>query len=256
MEEMSGQQQKEARDKLKDDIKKSVRDAAKRQGLSDEEKKIMKGIGLDRVTDIPEVSKGQWNKALNRILSNALSIKSTYNPNRPSRRIPDAFGSSTIEKDIKDIVLALDCSGSMGAPQFKESIRHIQTFLNSLRGVNPKFHLILWGGSPDALEYVRIPHKDDVAKTMMSKGGQRNWGTDPQYMFQYIMDNIWNKPDAVIIFTDGQFWSEPTREIESYIRRNQDRLVWVLTSNGTIRNAKKFDPTVEMLPRYIKQGKG
>ena len=54
--EMSNSQKREAVDKLKDDIRKSIRDASNKEGLSDEEKKIMKGIGLDKIADIPEIS--------------------------------------------------------------------------------------------------------------------------------------------------------------------------------------------------------
>lgn len=259
-EDMDEKTAKDARDKLERDIKKSIKNA--KREITDEEADLMKSIGMDKIAQIPQVAQGQWQSQLKRLLSNTLGVKYSYDPNRPSRRVPDAFGAPKREKDVRNIVIAMDYSRSMGGPKFKESVKHLQTFLTNLKS-QPKFNLIFWGGKVkeikkngdmDGMEVIETFNPDDITKILMSKGMGDYSMTTPLYAFHYMVECIWDDPDIIIFFTDGMFnGSGPDKNSDMYIRRNYERIVWVLTKNARLNDVKGYDPTVKVDNRYVQQ---
>lgn len=250
---MQNDSQRQASKKLKDDLQSALKNVG--ENLTDEEKDLLKGIGADRIAKIPNLAVEQWQRTLNRMLKNALGIKGTYNPRRPSRRVPDAFGSKEIKPDIKNIIIALDCSGSMGIDEFKESMRHIQTFLNTLNA-KPKFTVVLWGSRKfDEIDKnaFTVKKKSDVYKLILARGKEKPWMTDLDPAIQYMQKKVWGKPDGIIFLTDGGIQDYPSIDSEKYIRKHKNKIVWVLTSNGKINGVRRFDKTAKIGTRVIKQ---
>ena len=51
------------------------------------------------------------------------------------------------------------------------------------------------------------------------------------------------RPDLMIVFTDGYISADLNKKHESWIKRNQRKILWVLTPDGTDDLIKDFDPS-------------
>lgn len=254
---LSKSKKKDLADRLKRDLESTLHSV--KDNLSDDDRKLLGSIGANRIVKIPNVSITDWQRSLHKMLRNALGIKHTYNPRRANRRVEGAFGAKEIKPDIKSIIIMLDCSMSMGAPQFKESLRHIQTFADQLKS-KPRFTIICWGTGnreEQAKNIYTTRKKSELVKLIMSKGKQRSWMTNINPAFEYAQERVWGKPDGIIILTDGQLnGPQPDNRILKYTSKYRKKIVWVLTSNGSLTyGIKDYDPTARLGDRVIKQKK-
>lgn len=253
-------QDKKERDRLRET---EESDDYTSSSVSESEDDILAELGAGNLTTLfnPNTAR-DWRVQLDRLFDKALGFDIVTNPNLVNKKIEDAPpGREDFDPVIKNIVILLDYSGSMGAIKFKEVISHIDTMLRARKLTKTTFHIFPWG-SRDVGVLLDMYTKCKgmmFKKTINSKFKEGHWGTYLTPVIPVVMKKV-HKPDAVIIMTDAEIFDD--REFNdnsictSFIRKYKNRIIWALTSDGKPQNAAKFDPTVVSKKRYIKFKKG
>lgn len=249
---MGSMEKEQAKDKLENNIKTKTKELDD----TDFENTVIGSSDIEHIVDIKTVSEGEWKYQYFRLLENALGVSEEHNPHKPSRRVEDVFGTPVITRDLKNIVLALDYSGSMGEPKFRQSLKHTETFLRNVeKQSNPIFTTILWGGHPNQGGFiVKELESVEAVREFLYNKGEGQWSTEFRFCLQYLKSKMWEEPDSVIVFTDGEFTDgyvcEDGRE---YVNEYMERFLWVLTKDGSLRCIEEYDNNVRIDGRYIKQ---
>jgi hypothetical protein len=186
------------------------------------------------------------------------------NPNLINKKLEDAPpGSEDDKPEIKNILVLLDCSSSMGAKEFKQVIEHLDTMFRVRNFNKVNFHLFGWGNSnvnSVAGTYKKVKGRL-FRKTIMTYKAQ-SWAT---YLLPALILSAQKvkHPDAILILTDAEITPSevsvmtsgktPESKIaQQYVKKNKDRIIWVLTNNARPENIKPYDPTAVAKKRYVK----
>jgi predicted metal-dependent peptidase len=181
------------------------------------------GSGGDRDFEELLQPKVDWRTALREFVSATCTGSDYTTWRRPNRRYigSDIYLPSGVSESVKEVVVAIDTSGSTYAPGV------LTTFMSEVAGifeaVRPeKVHLIYWDTKVCAHEEYAQHEIDGIIKSTQPKGGG---GTVvdcvPEYMTKQGI-----KPQAVIVLTDGYLggwgtWSSP--------------LLWCILDNNAAR---------------------
>ena len=123
-----------------------------------------------------------------------------YDWRSPDRRFitRDIYIPRRSRFECGDIVVAQDTSGSMGDDEIALCFSEVAGMLEQCR---PQRLFLVWC---DAYVH-RVDELQDVADlyTAKRKGAPGGGGTNFIPVFEWIKENCWNMPDALIFFTDG-----------------------------------------------------
>lgn len=155
-----------------------------------------------------------WKRYVRRYLGNEFSEFIRKSKKRESRRFPDAAGNRHRRKS--HILVAIDTSGSVSMPEYKEFFGQIQTLTQVAT-----FHVV----ECDATIQHEYDYRGKPNLTLHGGGGTS---------FEPVVD-MYNKNlrayDALIYFTDG----------ECSIPRNTPKdTLWVISSKGDQSSRKKY----------------
>lgn len=171
-----------------------------------------------RLEDIRKKKKpkpvADWKRYFRRYLGNEFSEFIRKSKKRESRRFPDAAGNRHRRKS--HILVAIDTSGSVSMPEFREFFGQIKTLT-----ATADFHVI----ECDA----RIQYEYDFKgkpNEMLHGGG----GTDFTPVTQYYNEHR-RQYDALVYFTDG-YCDIP--------KDTPKDTLWVISSNGDQTDRKKY----------------
>lgn len=165
---------------------------------------------LDTITN----PKLPWNRILQRHCT-ALA-KSTTNWLKPRRRYyPKHYLPSTGGNTLNRAVVAIDMSYSCTDEQVTQFIGEFAGIITQLR---PQ-HLDLMEFDTEIKNLVRIRHIQDLKKHVFIGRG----GTDVRPVLEWADEN---KPDVIIIFTDGEFWIDEDYECSVPV-------VWIIYNDPT-----------------------
>jgi len=170
------------------------------------------GTGGNRVIKDILQSKVRWEDELREILT-AMCPGTEYQTwARPNRRfmgqqvmvgdvMEDVYMPSTYSQTIKEMVIAIDMSGSIG-----DSL--VAVFLGEVAkiaaAIKPEVvRVIYWDTSVCSEEVYRGSEVQDIVKCTKPKGGG---GTDVNCVTQY-MQQFGIKPDVAIVLTDGDLYA-------------------------------------------------
>lgn len=152
-------------------------------------------IFLDRLLN----PKLPWNRILQKYLN--VFSKNDYSYRRPNRRfMPDHYLPSLYGESLMDIAIAIDTSGSVSDDDFKRFISETHSILKVMKP--SKITVIQFDAELKAVDTVRST-KDLMNVTFTGRGG--TWITP-------VLD--WaneNKPQLLLVFTDGCFNFEETQ---------------------------------------------
>jgi predicted metal-dependent peptidase len=138
-----------------------------------------------------------WYRILHRHMT-ALA-KSGYNYTRPNRRYaPDAFLPSNYSPGLCDISVFLDVSGSMTDEQCSNCLTEAWAILKKLR---PK--KITFGLFDDTVRSTHIVRSIPDTKKIQFTG---RGGTQIKPVMEWAKEH---RPNALVVFTDGDFWDRP-----------------------------------------------
>jgi hypothetical protein len=223
--------------------------------------KLMGDMGLQGLTPLfkPQNVKS-WKKKLEKLLDIAWEFDVYMNPNRINRKIEDAPpGAEDDVPTIKNVVIMLDCSASMGYDQFIKVSTHLSEFFKARKMRKTKFHVIPFGSSSEE-DIKKMYGRPLVGSSMvlpkMKKMSEQSWHTDITAAFLVLSKRV-KRPDAVLILTDGELNSHTHKEIAvRYTKKHRRRLIWILTpgkkselTNGS--TIAMYDPKAFANDRYV-----
>lgn len=150
-----------------------------------------------------------WTTILSRWLQ--ARIKTGYNYSRPNKRYQDVFLPSRSGKGLKSLAVFMDTSGSVTDEQFS---RMVSELTGVIKRYKPVITLITFDTTINDVHQIRT-----ISELMQIKFKGRG-GTCCECVFDWIEEN---KPDASIVFTDGEF---------DFQRDKLSRdLVWIINDN-------------------------
>jgi predicted metal-dependent peptidase len=163
-------------------------------------------IMLDALLD----PKLPWTTILHRWLN--ARIRTGYDYSKPNRRyLPDMYLPSRSSKGLKDLVVFMDVSCSVEDFQFNAMVSELSGVFKRFK---PKITLVTFNTVITGVHHIK-----SIAELKQVEFRGRG-GTDPECIFNWIEEH---KPDASIIFTDGEFdWQRDTLSRE---------VVWIINDN-------------------------
>lgn len=230
-----------------------------------DENSLLGDVGVSSLTSLwkPTV-KRDWKVLLDRLLDKALGISITHDPNLINKRIEDAPpGRESETREIKKILVLLDCSGSMGSDAFIKVINQIDAMMSAKRDLKrAEFRIVGFGDNN--MEYVEAREakcKGRNFKTTIMGGFKAGGSTHILPAIQRCVKHYKNF-DVILIFTDGDIYDADkcSKNPESlrFFKRNKGRVIWVLTDKACLnREVKTIDPySVKNKQYVIFKGKG
>lgn len=222
---------------------------------------ILKDLGAGNLTTLFNPGNlSDWRSRLDRLFDQALGFDIVTNSNLINKKIEDAPPGREDElPQVKNILVLLDMSGSMGADKFKQVISHIDTMLRAKKLTGVYFHIVGFGTRSinDIPPYTAKVKGARFKSTMLSKfGNDAGWGTYLLPAIVYCSSKV-KRPDAVIIMTDGEIFDNPSEfqsnsKVKMFMKRNKNKIIWALTANGDLNRVCGLDPTAKSRKRYIK----
>ena len=169
-------------------------------------------IYLDKLLD----PKLPWGIILRRYMK-ALN-KSDYSMRKPNRRFfPAHYLPSLIGNSMCEIAIAIDTSGSVSDADFTQFMTEVDTILKVQKP--SKLTLIQFD---DGIQSINVLKKSsDIAKIKFTGRG----GTDTTEVMQWAVEN---KPNVLLIFTDGYFYP-------ANIPVPSD-VIWIIHNNQSFTN--------------------
>ena len=255
----------------KDVLGKAVKDAEKskkeneserdRNSNSQLEDELLGAVGAGGLTTLfNRKTATDWKANLERVLDQALGFDIVTNPNLFNKKIEDAPPGREDEiPEISNILVMLDCSGSMGYNKFIQVIDHLDTMMRVRNMGNTTFHIIDWGDSnirSVAKTYVKV--KGKRFKNEIRTHSDHGWGTQliPGLM---VASQKVHKPEAIIILTDAEIWdggylgsSKEGQIAQEYLKKHRKKIIWALTQDANLSVVDQFDPTARKMKRAIK----
>jgi hypothetical protein len=257
----------------KDMLGKAIKDTRNQQPSSDDndsrrysnddidENDILGSMGAGSLTStfVPKMA-SDWKAKLEKLLDQALGYDIITNPNLFNKKLEDAPpGREDEVPDIKSIAVLLDCSGSMGAREFAQVIKHLDTMFMVRKMDKTTFHIIDWGDNrvqSVSSTYIRV--KGRMFKREIMKHTDHGWGTAliPGLM---VASQKVHKPDAILILTDAEIYdgdrmgrTAEGKIAQEFIKKYKKKIIWVLTADGAVSRVGAFDPTAQAQKRIIK----
>lgn len=181
-----------------------------------------------------------WKVKLRALLTNYLNVKEEYRPNDPSRRLEGAFGSSADESYIGRIVLMFDNSGSMSANKYRLVISEIDNISKIIKH-NLKVEALYWASDGDYYWEHYTTLRGLYGRVAAAYAKYPQGGTDFSTAVEMVKKRVNQKTDCIIVFTDGEFFGNDSSTSLSYIRRNKNKLIWVVTKHFSVNEIRKYD---------------
>jgi predicted metal-dependent peptidase len=156
-------------------------------------------LGLARTLDKINEPVVTWEDKFHAFFTRKVGSGS-YDWRHPDRRFitRDIYVPRRATFQAGDIVVACDTSGSMSETEISMCFAEIAGILEQ---INPRRLFVLWCDAyvhrVDELEGI-----DDLY-TAKKKGAPGGGGTNFVPVFEWIKENCWNQPDALVFFTDG-----------------------------------------------------
>lgn len=203
--------------RLEQDVKQAIRQgqmAAKKMGAGSAG--TMLGLG--------ELLKSRvdWKAQLREFMTSTCTDKQESSWRRPNRRYlhQDIIMPTLIGESMNEVVFARDASGSMFyGNRLTKATSEMVALARALR--IEKIHLIDWDGAVGRhLQFTAETFEGAPDIESVSGGG----GTDPRCVAAYLKDKR-IKPNAVVIFTDGEVPSWGTWEVP---------VLWLITNKQVI----------------------
>jgi predicted metal-dependent peptidase len=153
-----------------------------------------------------------WTTILSRWLHHR--IKTGYNYQRPNKRyFPDVFLPSRSSKGLKKLTVFMDVSCSVEDYQFTHMVSELTGVLKRFK---PEITLITFNTHITGKHVIKS--LEELRRVVFTGRG----GTDPECVFDWIEEN---KPDASIIFTDGDFTFKRDKL--------SSEVVWIINDNDS-----------------------
>lgn len=215
--EGAGKLTKEQEEKLRREIDQAIRQgkaAAKAAGVT--------AGGLTIALDELLAPQVDWREQLKEFVRSTCADKDTSSWRRPNRRFlhQDIYMPTMVGQAIKELVIAVDVSGSMGGPPMVKVMSEVKGLAEQLS--ISKIHVLYWDGVVQVHEeYDASSFKDWVNTTKPVGGG----GTTPACVPDYLRSKA-IEPDAVIMLTDGEvngwgMWNVPVL----WVIENRNKIV-------------------------------
>lgn len=189
--EMTKEQQEEIRREL---------DQAIRQGKAAAK---AAGVGAGGLSiELDDLLKPQvdWREQLREFVRSTCADKTTSSWRRPNRRFlhQDIYMPTMVGESIKELVVAVDVSGSM----FDGTLGKVMSEVKGLTEVLSidKVHVLYWDGKIEVHEEYDAASFKNWQQTSKPSGGG---GTTPACIPLYIKEKAIT-PDAVVVLTDGE----------------------------------------------------
>ena len=255
--------------KVKDTVGNAVKEAqADREGKPDsifntddsfDENSLLGEMGTSSLTSLfkPEVKK-DWKVLLERLLDKALGFSIQLNPNLINKRIEDAPpGRESETREIKKVLVIIDCSGSMGSDAFIKVINQIDAMMSAKRDLGKAMFQIVGFGDP-YMEYVLAREarcKGKKFKSTIMSGFKAGGSTNILPAIQRCVTKYRNF-DAILIFTDGEIHDADrcarSQESVRFFKKNRDRVIWVLTDSRCLKKEiSTIDPYSVKRKQYV-----
>ena len=221
------------------------------------ENDMLGNVGTGNITSLYKpVVKKKWQKLFTDLLERALGYSIQFNPNLINKRIEDAPpGRESERSEIKNIMILLDCSGSMGSQAFIKVINHLDAMMKSYDLSSANF-VVTGFGSYDIKKVISMTKKckGKKLKTTVMSGYSAGGGTDLAPALKYAVTKHKNM-DAYLIFTDGAI-SDPRdcandMICKKFFKTNKDRIIWVLTTKHSLDTVKSIDSYSIRKKQYV-----
>ena len=201
----------EEREKIKDEIKEAVLSAAQ----TCEAGNLPAGVKR-LIQDLTEPQMN-WRELLRMQLES--TIKSDFTWQRPSRRSwhMDAIMPGMFNKDMIDIAVAIDMSGSISDAQGRDFLAEIAGIMEQFESY--RIHVFCFDTEVYGAQQFDSENLDDIREYELKGGG----GTDFECIFRYLKDEE-IEPRRLVVFTDGYPFG-------SWGDANYCDTVWVIHGN-------------------------
>ena len=259
-------QEKKKKDSLKDELNKAAKktkDELEKSGgeMDRDEEQLYTDLGLDKITkNLRPAKRSEWRKVLEAVLRKAFSFSISRDPNMFNKKLgEDAPPGFELDiRQVKSIVIALDCSASMGYEEFRMAFQHLVDMLSALpKAQKCEFFIVPWGGhsvEETRKNMTRIKGPNNLLTIVTKMKG--DIGSTYVIPMWEVIRTI-KKPDLILVLTDGSFTergdllseNEPWR---AFVKRYRHRILYLL-SGRYVEDIKKFDPTSEKRTLFYKK---
>lgn len=229
--------------------------------FSEDEEDILKDLGAGNLTSLfnPGNLK-DWRSRLDKLFDKATGFDIITNPNLINKKIEDAPpGREDEDPQLKNIVVLIDLSGSMGADKFKQVISHVDTMIRARKLTSVWFHIIGFGDDNiRELErwYTKVKGSKFKQMMMTKYKNDAGWGTRITPGFELAAIKV-HKPDAIIVMTDAEIFDgastlEKNSKAKTFVKKYKNKIIWALTQGASLNKILEIDPTLKAKKRYIK----
>jgi len=215
---------------MSDDDKKKIEeqiDTAIRQGIIAHNKKNRgKGAGgMYRTLQEVLMPQVDWREQLREFIKQACPNKTKTSWRKINRRMLefDLYLPVLIGEQMKDLVVAVDTSGSIGDKELRAFLSEIKSICEEVRPSN--LHLLYWDTRIANHEQYTESNLDMLTTSTRPKGGG---GTTPSCIAKYMKENHINA-ELCVVFTDGCVgadWGGPAGDWVSPV-------LWAIVDNET-----------------------
>lgn len=215
---------------MSDDDKKKIEeqiDTAIRQGIIAHNKKNRgKGAGgMYRTLQEVLMPQVDWREQLREFIKQACPSKTKTSWRKINRRMLefDLYLPVLIGEQMKDLVVAVDTSGSIGDKELRAFLSEIKSICEEVRPSN--LHLLYWDTRIANHEQYTESNLDMLTTSTRPKGGG---GTTPSCIAKYMKENHINA-ELCVVFTDGCVgadWGGPAGDWVSPV-------LWAIADNET-----------------------
>lgn len=164
---------------------------------------VIKSYDLDISNILSQVSKSVWRRVLREKISQATGYTFERTTSLPSRKIEGLWGAQRKVPKIDNIVMLLDCSGSMSSPQFKAIFKELESLSRFPELSRATVHMIPWGNSASYKKFRGIT--SHTINDMYNYGRLELGGTEPYFGYEMMYNKI-KKPDLIIMMSDCEMW--------------------------------------------------
>ena len=218
--------------------------------------KVLNSTGMGSLIRIRDTQAAKsWEISLKRALKKALGTTISYNPNLINKRIPDAPpGKETSKRAMKEIIVLLDCSASMGASKFKKALLSINEFLTSSRKELKKVDITVYSWGSSNIKDVQS------SKMKLNINNFKRILTLDSYMpttvISPVLEVIKRKArtaDLIIILTDAEIFDyDNLASYKSLLTNNRNKILWIVTQDYNKEVLLEIDKTAYKDSRIIR----
>ncbi|RLI36030.1 hypothetical protein DRO66_06380 [Candidatus Bathyarchaeota archaeon] len=211
--------------------------AGEADDLSGENPLGLNSDSMSKVFGSRAVSKktaSDWKSKLRRAVATATGIREIFSSSDPSRKMEGQFGATREIPTIANVIISIDCSGSMGGSAFRKAINELTDLFMQSKGKFSKAMIRSYGWDTNIIYKVQVRGVKSSLKSQLLQF-QAQGATAIMRSHEAIIKKN-KRPDLFVIMSD---FGDTTRDnpkttaFYKYVKRWKHKMVFILPKGVT-----------------------